>query len=96
MISYLFPIFAQVRPSTEHALIAYYPHSKVVDSYSVVLTTHNLRSYIIKALKVTHVSRSSWSVFSIIWVPHSSNTQIRDPHVSYIELWNLSTVLIKD
>ena len=56
--------------SSEHALVANNSQREVVNSHSVILSTHHLGS---------HVSRCSRSVLSVVRIPHSCNAKISGP-----------------
>ena len=78
MITDLFSVFTVVGPFSKHALVGNDTHCEVVDRYSMILAAHNLWC---------HVAWRSWSIFWILRVPKTSDSQ-----VSYAEI----TLLVKD
>ena len=75
MISNLLSIFSLIWTFSVHAFVGNYTHRKVVDSYAVILSTHNFGS---------HIARRATGVFGVLGVPNSSNTQISDPQVAVL------------
>lgn len=73
---------ANIGPSTIHAFIGYDTDRKIIGCYTMILSTHHFRS---------HISRSTWSLWSIIWTPISRDTEIRQSQVAicleYQVLW---------
>ncbi len=72
VISDFFSIFALVRPFSVHALICNYSHCEIINCHAMILSTHYFWR---------HISGCTWSIFSVFWVPNSSNTKISDSKV---------------
>jgi hypothetical protein len=84
MVSDLFPGLTDIGPLPIHALISNDSHGEIVNGYAMILTAHDLGGYIsLKSYLIilTHVSRCATRILSVIWVPHSRDTEIGNPHV---------------
>ena len=73
VVANLLPVFALVGPLTVHALVCDDAHREVVDRDAVILTTHHFGG---------HVAGRATGVFGVLGVPHASDTQISDTHVT--------------
>ena len=73
MVADLFSVLAVVRSLTEHALVSDDTHGEVVYCHTVILPTHHLRC---------HIARRSRSIFRVLWVPYSSDTQVSNTQVT--------------
>ena len=61
--------FAVVGAATHHTLVRYYAESVVVDAYTVVLLTHNLRR---------HIARRATTLLRIVLLPQSRYSEVCD------------------
>lgn len=68
-------ISTSVRSPAEHALVADDAHSEVIDSDTMRLAAHDLRS---------HVARRARRIFLVLWVPNSCNTKISDLKIAIL------------
>jgi len=75
MVTDLLPWLPNVGPSAKHTLKSYDSDREIVNSYSVVLSAHNLWG---------HVARSSGCVLRIVRSPDSSNTKVSCSKVAII------------
>ena len=75
VVSDLLTVFAMVRPLAEHALIGNDTHGEVVNCHTMILSAHNLRR---------HIPGRSRSVFGVLGIPATSNTQISHSQIALL------------
>lgn len=75
LITYFFPILADVGPPAKHKLIKYDAQREIIDSYSVILAAHHFRS---------HVSRRTRCVLGVVRSPYSRYSHICDVQVTLL------------
>jgi len=66
-------VSSSIWSSSKHAFVSYYSHCEVIYCNSMRLLAHYFWS---------HIARSSWGVFWVIWVPNSSNSKVSDLEIT--------------
>ena len=74
-VSDLFSRLANIGTLSQHEFIPDDPDGKVINSHSVILSAHYLRS---------HISRSTRSFRSVVRIPNPSNPHVRDSDIPMI------------
>lgn len=75
VVSNLFSTFPKVRSLPEHALKSYNSNSKIVNSDTMILPTHNFWR---------HVTRSTACIFLVIRSPYSGDSKICQAQITIV------------